>query len=169
MFPWPFTNTSFCFIFSSHFISYPWIMQKHFETSHTHTQTKQKQNKRNKNRFDSTSARNGCTRNKWIDVTWTANDANDSTFQVISSRTAVCNGGPGKSSINCKSIRSSNSNCTNLRYLHTITTATNHPNYKTTATLNYKHFHFQKRHSASSSGFYYFYFFFFCSGCRWEL
>lgn len=80
-------------------------------------------------RFNSASAGNGCARIKWIDVTWTANDANDSTIQVISSRTAVCNGGPGKSFNNCKSNRSSYSNCTNFRYLHTITTAINYANY----------------------------------------
>lgn len=87
------------------------------------------------NRFISARAWNGCARNEWINATRAANDAHDSTISVIGSRTAVHNGGPGKSFYNCKSNRSSNSNCTNLRYLHTISTTINDANYQTTATL----------------------------------
>lgn len=69
-------------------------------------------------RFNSARAWNGCA---WINAARSADDAHDSTISVIGSWTAVYDGGPSKSSINtCKSI----SNCTNLRYLYTFTTAT---------------------------------------------
>lgn len=89
------------------------------QNTQTNTNTKYKKKKTYINtmhRFNGAGTWNGGARNN---APWSANDANDTTISVISSRTAVCNGGPGKSSNHCKSNRSSNSNCTNLRYLHT--------------------------------------------------
>lgn len=90
-----------------------------------------------RNRFTGANAWNGCARNN---VTRAANDANDATISVISSRTAVCdNGGPGNTqhSNNCTYHRSSNNNCTNLRYLLSTSTSTSTSSTTNNSTSNY--------------------------------
>lgn len=86
----------------------------------------------NMNRFISANAWNGCA-NAWNSnvARSSADDANDSTISVISSRTAVCDdGGPGNNHYNnCTTTSSSNSNCTYLRYLFSTSstdTTSNH-------------------------------------------
>lgn len=111
-----------------------------------------------RHRLISANAWNGGSRNN---VARAADDANDATISVISSRTAVCDdGGPGNKHYNCQSNGSPNSNCTYLRYLHHTPSTdynNNTSNYQTTATLDVYSctlgLHIKHTHLATSTDF----------------